>query len=48
MASDQPHSGREVGDVNATVYVDTDLYPRSGEGNILHSDRQQAIRNDGA
>jgi hypothetical protein len=39
MASDQTHSGGEVGGVDATVYPDAELHPRSGKGNVLQADR---------
>ena len=45
MVSDQPHSGGEIAGVDATVYVDTELHPRSGKGNVLQSDRQEPIGN---
>ena len=39
IGSDQPHSRGEVSDVDATVYLDAELHPRSGKGNIFQADR---------
>jgi hypothetical protein len=48
MAFDQAHSRGQVADVDAPVYLDAELHPCSGKGNILHPDRQEPIRKHGA